>query len=378
MTDPRQTRTTWIIILTVMVFGLSYGLTAPLIALQLTAEGFSELYIGVNAAMHALGVFATAPFLPWLCRRLSPKRLIAVALGGLLVLLMLFPLLPHASWFLLRLGLGVFSEIILVATETWVNHTTAEQARARTMALYVASLSLGFALGPFILSWAGSADGGSFFIAAAITLTAAAILASVKSNGAPIAFDDARSLTRYLSMATLALAATALNAALESAGMNFLVIYAMDLGWPLQQATWLLSTLLLGAIVLQLPIAWLADRLDRRRLLIALSALSSLGALAWPLVLHERWSAYLLLFVWGGVFVGLYTVMVTAVGEKFRGTDLVGVYAALSVAWGGGALIGPVLAGIAMGLGQHGLPLLAALLCSLFTLFALSYKKGSC
>lgn len=51
-----DTRNKLLITLTVMIFGLSYGLSAPVIALKLTTEGFSELYVGINAAMHAIGV----------------------------------------------------------------------------------------------------------------------------------------------------------------------------------------------------------------------------------------------------------------------------------------------------------------------------------
>ncbi|GFE70076.1 hypothetical protein CFPU101_26860 [Chroococcus sp. FPU101] len=51
--------------------------------------------------------------------------------------------------------------------------------------------------------------------------------------------------------------------------------------------------------------------------------------------------AYPLLFVWGGLFVGIYTIMMTVVGSKFQGGDLVSVYSLLSVAWGIGAFISP-------------------------------------
>ncbi|MEN5089167.1 MFS transporter [Pseudomonas protegens] len=364
-----------IITLTVMIFGLSYGLSAPLIAIKLTTAGFSEVYVGINAAMHAVGVFAIAPFLPMLCRRFSPRQLLAISLGALVVLLAAFPFVPIETWFVLRLGLGLFSEIIMVVSETWLNHTTVEQARAKTMAMYVASLSLGFALGPFILSWLGNASSTAFFVGSLITILAGLSLLGIKADGRPIAHEKGRPLSLYLHIATLALVAAALNGALESAGMNMLVIYAINVGWPVQQATWLLSMLLFGAIALQLPIGWLADRMDRRRLIIVLSALSAVGALIWPLALTERWLSYGLLFVWGGVFVGIYTVVVTQVGERFSGTELVGVYSALSVAWGIGALLGPVLAGVSMQLGLHGLPLLTAALCVLFTLFAVMHTQ---
>lgn len=359
-----------LIILTVMIFGLSYGLSAPLIAIKLTTAGYSELYVGINAAMQALGVFAVAPFLPLLCRRFSPKKLLALSLGATVVLLALFPFAPVETWFALRLGLGVFSEIIMVVSETWLNRTTVEQARAKTMALYVASMSLGFALGPFILSWVGSASSAAFFVGSVLTLIAVFALANIKTDGHGLGYEKGRPLRQYLHTATLALVATALNGALESAGMNLLVLYAMKLGWPVQQATWLLSMLLLGAIVLQIPVGWLADHMDRRRLIVLLAGLSALGALIWPLALNQHWLSYALLFAWGGVFVGIYTVIVTEVGRHYRGAELVGVYSALSVAWGMGALLGPIMAGLAMYLSVHGLPLLAAVLCGFFALFA--------
>lgn len=366
-----------LIILTVMIFGLSYGLSAPLIALRLTSAGFSELYVGINAAMQAVGVFAVAPLLPMLCRRFSPKWLLGLSLGATMLLLVLFPFAPIEIWFVLRLGLGVFSEIIMVVSETWLNRTTVEQARAKTMALYVASLSLGFALGPVILSWVGNATNAAFFVGSLITLIAAVSLLAVRADGHLVGYEKGRSLTLYLRTATLALVATALNGALEAAGMNLLVLYAMNLGWPEQQATWLLSLLLLGAIILQVPIGWIADRVDRRRLIVSLSGISAVGALIWPLALNEHWVSYLLLFIWGGVFVGIYTVVVTEVGMHFRGAELVGVYSALSVAWGIGALLGPLLAGVAMYLSVHGLPLLAAVLCGSFSVFALISKSRS-
>ncbi len=43
------------------IFGLTYGLSAPLIAVDLAARGAGEFLIGLNAAMHAVGVLSIAP-----------------------------------------------------------------------------------------------------------------------------------------------------------------------------------------------------------------------------------------------------------------------------------------------------------------------------
>ncbi|WP_235147536.1 MFS transporter [Franconibacter pulveris 601] len=355
------------VITAVMVFGLTYGLTAPLVSLRLSAAGYSEGWIGLNAAMHAVGVFAIAPLLPALCRRFSPQALMRFSLFAIFLTLCLFPFAPLASWFALRLLLGAFSEIILVVTETWLNHVSVERTRATTLAWYMASLSLGFALGPFLLL-AGSGT-LPFFYGALLALAAALILLRRRTE-APLAQEKAGAFWRYLALAPLAMAATLLNAALEAAGMNLLVIYAMNLGWSEKLATALLSVLMLGAIVLQLPVGWLADRFDRARLVVLFAAVSTLGALAWPWALRVAPLAWVLMFLWGGAFVAIYTLVITQVGERFCGTALTGVYAAMSIMWGAGALVGPSLAGLAMNAGAHGLPWLAAALCGAFTLYA--------
>lgn len=368
------------IILTAAIFGLTYGLSAPLIALQLDAAGWSELFIGLNAAMHALGVLLIAPVLPSVTTRFGVGRTALLALGGAALLLLLFPAVPAIwlwLWFPLRLGLGIASETLFVVSETWVNQITTEATRARSMAGYTASLSLGFALGPVFIVLVGSSGAGPFMLGSAVTLAAAAVLIAARPHALPMERASLMSPFRALALAPVAMAATALNAALETAGLSLLPLYAIDLGWPEDKATLLITVLMLGAIVLQLPIGWLADRFDRRRLATLLTLASALGAAVWPWGLAQPWAAYLLLFFWGGAFVGIYTVMITLLGSRFQGGELVGLYAVLSASWGVGALLGPPLGGAAMQLATHGLPLFAALGCTALALFMLGSRSAT-
>ncbi|MCK0198564.1 MFS transporter [Ancylobacter sp. 6x-1] len=151
----------------------------------------------------------------------------------------------------------------------------------------------------------------------------------------------------------------------------------MSLGWAETQATQLMTCMMFGAIVLQLPIGWLGDKMDRERLIIWLAVLSAASALAWPFALGSVWAIYPLLFVWGGLFVGIYTIMLTIVGSRFSGSEIIGIYAGMGVFWGVGALIGPTLAGAAMQVTTHGLVLFVAMACAAFALAALRLKAGS-
>lgn len=360
------------VIFSVTVFSLTYGLSSPLIAFKLLNAGMSESAIGVNAAMHAVGVFLIAPFLPALFRRYRPLTLIVVSLCAITVIFMLFGVVSFPMWFLLRMGLGLFSEIIMVQTETWLNGSTVERARGKVLALYTAGMSLGFATGPLILAWTGSDGNLAFYVASVL---AALAIVFIFTSGMPrVEGHEAKpeTLGNSLKLAALPIMATVLNAAVEVLGMNFLSLYAIKLGWSESASALLISVLMFGAILLQLPIGWLADRVDRLKLMTTLAFIAAALAFVWPHILAFHLLSYVMLFIWGGIFVGIYTVAITWVGERFKGGQLAGIYAAMSVAWGAGALAGPLLGGFAMTFSLHGLPWLTGALCLVFALLSLS------
>lgn len=373
MTDSqrfRQRLSTGAVIAAATVFGLSYSLSAPLIAMSLAAGGHDSTFIGVNAAMHALGVLLIAPVMPALAARFGARRLAVVAMVVTGLVLALFTQLQNVWWwFPLRVVLGAAAETLFVMSETWTNVLSTEQARGRTMAVYTAALSLGMVLGPALLSVLGV--GQAAYLTGAVIAVGAIAFVLPPWVIAPVRHLPERAQPlRYLRLAPIAMATTVLNAGVETAGLSFITLYATQLGWTEARAMQLISTLMLGAIVLQLPIGWLADKVNKRRLVLWLAGISAMSALLWPFALSEAWLAFAVVFVWGGLFVGIYTVMLAMVGSRFEGNDLVGVYAVMGLAWGLGALVGPALAGVAMELNAwFGLPGVIALGCAVFTVF---------
>jgi MFS family permease len=365
------------VIMTATIFGLTYGLTAPLIAANLAVRGAGESLIGANAAMHAAGVLLLAPILPRLAVRFGQRGLIIAALLASAAMLALFPFVPVVwLWFPMRLALGAAAEVLGVLSETWTNDLCEDATRGRTMAIYMAALSLGYAGGPAILSAVGTGR-AAYLIGAAIALVATLPVASPWTARPAKMEPVAAKPWHYLRLAPVAMATTVLNAAVETAGLSFIALYAGNQGWSEAQAMRLVSALMIGAIALQLPIGMLADRMSRRRLVMLLAILAALGALTWPFVLANAWLAYATVFLWGGVFVGIYTVMLAIVGERYAGAELVGIYAVMGLAWGVGALIGPASVGLAMQLSPaFGLPLAIAGGCALFACF-MAAKRNS-
>jgi len=366
------------VIATAAIFGLTYGLTAPLIAANLAARGAGEALIGANAAMHALGVLLIAPVLPRLAVRYGQRGLIVGALLLSAAMLALFPFVPLIwLWFPMRLALGVGAEVLGVLSETWTNDLAEESSRGRTMAVYIAALSLGYAGGPAILSVVGTGP-DAYLIGAVIALVAIVPVVSPWTAAPAKMEPHAASPWRYLRLAPAAMATTILNAGVETAGLSFIALYAGNQGWSEAEAMRLVTALMIGAIVLQLPIGMLADRMNRPRLVMLLAIVSALGALAWPFVLANAPLAYATVFVWGGVFVGIYTVMLAIVGERFSGAELVGIYAMMGLAWGVGALVGPSSVGLGMQLSRTwGLPIVVATGCALFAAFMAARRRSA-
>lgn len=366
----RRHFSTGAVIAAATIFGLSYSLSAPLIAMSLEQRGHSNMFIGINAAMHALGVLLIAPAMPALAARLGARSLAMLALLATAITLALFTGIGNVLWwFPLRVLLGAAAEALFVMSETWTNVLSTEQARGRTMAIYTASLSLGMVLGPALLSVLGVST-KAYLVGAVIALGAVVFLALPWVTAPARSRPESAQPMKYLRLAPVAMATTVLNAGVETAGLSFIALYATGQGWTESQAMQLISTLMLGAILLQLPIGWLADRMDKRRLVMVLAVISAFGALLWPFALSQPWLAFSVVFVWGGLFVGIYTVMLAMVGSRFEGSDLVGVYAVMGMAWGLGALAGPALAGVAMGVNAlFGLPGMIALGCAVFAVF---------
>lgn len=365
------------LILMGLVFGLVMGLGAPLFTLDLTDRGYGAGMVAANSMMHALGALAMAPFMPLLATRLGPRRAIFLALVGGSVTLLLFPLSSSIwPWFPLRILLGAFCEIILVLSESWLNQITDNHARGRVMGLYSTLLSVGIAIGPALLSVTGRQGNLPFWGTAAILLVAAAATLPPWMITPPPAAPTQHKLLRYLWLAPIAITATLLIAMLDGAATSFLALYAIQSGWSERAATLLLSVMLLGATVMQVPIGWVGDRTNRRYLLIILALMACGGALLWPMAIRQPALAYPLLFVWDGAFASLYSVAMAAAGNRYRDGDLIAIYALCSLAWGIGSFTGPAISAAAMQASPHGLALFAATLCGLFALLPLLLKKS--
>lgn len=345
----------------VALFGVSQGMTHPLFALRLEQAGWSSAMIGLNGAMVALAALVLGPLMPRAIRALGlPGFLAAGALlssGTLLV----FPVFDsYAAWLALRFVQGAAATALFLGSETWIVADADAATRGRVVGLYATVLSLGFAAGPLILTGVGFEGWTPFLACSALGLLCLAPLVTAWADAPRPSDGEASDIPplRFLRTDPTVLFAVVLFGAVEFGVMALLPVWGVKTGLDGDAAAFLVTVLVLGNVVFQIPLGALADRLNRRALLAFCAAVSMGMAFALPLLAGATWPLWGSLFVWGGIAAGLYTIALIELGARYRGPRLVSATAAVVSAYGIGALAGPLIVGAAMdAVEPHGLAL---------------------
>ncbi|MEJ1158796.1 MFS transporter [Prosthecomicrobium sp. N25] len=331
--------------------GLSLGL--PLLALVLESRGISGSWIGINTAVAGIAALAVTPLVTPLAIRIGTLRLLVAALLTMAVSFLGF----HAArefwvWFPLRFLFHGAIGVAFVMSEFWISSLAPPERRGLVMGIYATVLSLGFAVGPLLLASVGSQGFAPFAIGAAVM--ASAIGPALMARGEPPPLhgsDGRRSVLGFVRAVPAAMLAVLAFGAVESGAMAILPVYGLRLGHSEADAALMVTAAALGNVALQVPLGLLADRVDRPRLLVTCALVGVAGALALPAA-SVRFEALLaVLFVWGGVTAGLYTVGITHLGNRYSGADLAAANATFVMMYAVGMMAGPPSIGI--GLDAH-------------------------
>ncbi|MGB7755658.1 MAG: MFS transporter [Salinisphaera sp.] len=359
-----STRTMLIAMLcSITAVGITLGITAPLFSVALAHMGLNSAMVGLNTSLGVGATLVTAPFVPRLLARVNP---VPIMFGGILLsaggLLAAGWLRSAALWFGLRFVIGIGMSLHWVISETYINQFSSEANRGLVAGVYSALFGLGFAIGPLILQATGVGGVAPFVISAALVLAAALPLIWMRGGASAITHDhDAVSMS-VLRLAPVIMLASLISGFVDSATLALLPLYGLDLGMSQGRAVALLTIVTLGAVALQLPLGWLADRFGRRATLIGCALASTATAAILPLIIDAPWLLRAVLFLWGGAVVAFYTLALTLLGSAFRGTALARASSALVIAYCLGSVIGPPIAGEAMDLfGANGFVAVMAL-----------------
>lgn len=352
----------------VTLVGVSLSVSGPLLAFEMERWGTPTTVSGMTAALAGIGNILTVGFVPYLARVIGVSRLIITMLVLAALLHVVFWFVPNIyAWGALRFVLGGAIGTLFVLSEYWINAAAPPEKRGLVMGAYATALGLGFAAGPALLALLGTAGPAPYFATALLILTGLVPLFLI-GDAVPLVHGESRtSVLSFVRRAPVATCAAITVGAIEIGMFTQGPIHGLRLGLSEREAALLVSAFALGNTLFQIPFGLLADRMDRRFLLLAIAVA---GALLFLSQLGAGGGFYVnaaLLLVLGGLTGALYTVGLAHLGGRFTDIDLVSANAAFVMLYSIGQMGGPPVIGLGIDLwGVAGLPGIAAVMMALY------------
>lgn len=347
----------WALLLGIVLIMLGNGMHFTLIGLRGGLEGFMAAELAVVTSGYFLGFLSGARFTPVLIRRVGHVRVFA-ALGSIMSagLIALTLLAEPWVWTVLRILIGFCMSGIYVVAESWLNNATTNETRGKVLSAYMIAQTVGIIGAQYLLTL-GDAATSALFIGASIlvSISFAPILLSVAP--APIV-EVARPMSfgELFAGSPLGAVGIFLLGSIYATQSGMGAVFGSLIEMSADQTALFVAMLFAGALVLQFPIGWLSDRLDRRKVIMGTAAIGAVAcALGWVAgnglvspVDRPLWPLMAAAFFAGGMTTPLYALLLAYTNDFLSADEMPAASGGLVFTFGLGAILGPLLTGWAM------------------------------
>lgn len=354
----------WALFVGMFMLMVGNGLQGTLLGLRGEVEGFSTLSLSIVMSAYFLGFLFSSRYTPELIRRVGHVRVFA-ALGSMIsAVLIAYPVLVDPwAWAVGRVIIGFCFCGVYITAESWLNDASSNDNRGKSLSLYMIVQMAGIVFAQWIVSQ-GDVSGYTLFIIPSIlvSLAFAPVLLSVKPMPA-FATAKPMKLRDLVKASPLACVGMFMLGGVFSAQFGMSAVYGSRVGLSVGEISFFVSSIYVAALVLQYPIGWLSDRMDRRVLIVWVSLLGAVGSMIAFLV-----PGYFVLIVISGAIVGgtsnpLYALLIAYLNDYLEKEDMAAASGGLLFINGIGAILGPLTVGLMMDLlGNNGFWLFTAIL----------------
>ena len=343
--------TSWPLLLGMLLLMLGNGMQGTLLGIRGALEDFTTFEMSLVMSAYFVGFFGGSKLAPGMIRRVGHIRVFA-ALGSFIsAILILVPSITDPwVWMLLRVGIGFCFSGVYVTAESWLNNASTNENRGKSLSLYLIMQMLGIisAQGLLVL---GDPSGYVLFVISSVlvSISFAPILLSVKPTPA---FETAKpmSLIDLYRVSPLGCVGMFLLGGIFSAQFGMGAVYATRIGLTLNEISLFIATIYIGAVVLQYPIGYLSDRMDRRMLILAVAIAGGITA-GLGVMFGDTFEILLAVaFIVGGLTNPLYSLLLAYTNDFLELDDMAAASGGMVFINGLGAISGPLITGWLMDL----------------------------
>jgi MFS family permease len=346
----------WPLLLGVMLLMVGNGVQSSLLGIRGALEGFSTFQLSVVMSAYYLGFLGGSQIAPEMIRRVGHVRVFA-ALGSLIsAVLVLYPLLlDWTAWSVMRVLIGFSFSVIYVTAESWLNNTASNETRGQALSAYMIVQMLGIIAAQGLLS-VGDPGGFGLFIIPSVLVSLAFMPILLADTPAPT-FDQIRpmSFRQLFSISPLGCVGMLLTGGIYSAMFGMSSVWGALIGLTIGQIAAFVAAMYVGGLILQYPIGWISDRVDRRVLVVWMSGIGAVVMLIATVFQLPFNLVLIVALLLGGTINPLYSLLIAHTNDFLGPEDMAAASAGLIFLNGFGAIFGPLITGWLMGLvGPHG------------------------
>ena len=347
----------WALLLGIVLIMLGNGMHFTLMGLRGGIEGFSSAELSIVTSGYFLGFLSGARYTPVLIQRVGHVRVFA-ALGSFIsAALIAFTLWAEPwSWTVLRIIIGFCMSGVYVVAESWLNNATTNENRGKMLSAYMLAQTLGI-IGAQGLLTLGDAANAALFIGASIlvSISFAPILLSIQPAPA-VEVTKPGGLKDLFHASPLGTVGIFLLGSIYASQSGMGAVFGSEIGLSANQIALFVAMLFGGAMLLQVPIGWLSDRTDRRKVICGTAFLGAAACgFGWMAQSPPAWLVVDPLvpimgaaFFAGGMTTPLYALLLAYTNDNVPAEDMPAISGGLVFTFGLGAILGPIAVGLSM------------------------------
>lgn len=339
-------RTTWPLLLGVMLFMVGNGMQGTLLGIRGGLEGFSTYQMSMVMSGYFLGFLFGSQMTPIMIRRVGHVRVFA-ALGSMIsAVLILYAAMPHwLVWAALRVVIGFSFSGVYITAESWLNASSTNETRGQALSAYMIVQMIGIIAAQLLMNTADPA-GYLLFVIPSVLVSVAftPILLSV-APAPPFAQVKRLSLRKLFEVSPLGVVGMFLMGGTFSALFGMASVWGMRAGLSVPEISVFVGAIYVGGLVAQYPIGWASDRMDRRKIICVISAVGTVAMLLAVIFSPGFAVLSVLAAVAGGVANPLYSLLIAYTNDYLDQNDMAAASGGLLFINGVGAMMGPPITG---------------------------------
>lgn len=339
----------WALLLGMCLLMVGNGMQGTLLGIRGALEGFSTFEMSIVMSAYFVGFLGGSRLAPHMIRRVGHVRVFAALASLISAVMILYPTFPAVPlWAIGRVLIGFCFSAVYVTAESWLNNAADNSNRGQALSLYMIVQTLGIVVAQALLL-AADPSGYVLFVIPSVLVSVAVTPILLTISPTP-AFDTTKpmSLRELATFSPLGCIGMFLLGGVFSAQFGMAPVYGAEAGLSVAQISTFVATFFVGSVVLQYPIGWVSDRMDRRTLIVITSAIGAAGSVMGMMLGDVFWLLLISAFIVGGMSNPLYSLLIAYTNDFLQHEDMAAASAGLLFVNGVGAITGPLIIGYAM------------------------------